>query len=54
MNPSSQTRPFINPYLGGGLLGLVLFLAYFLTGTGLGSSGGMARLATLPDVQILR
>jgi hypothetical protein len=44
MNPSSQTRPFINPYLGGALLGLVLFLAYFLTGTGLGSSGGMARL----------
>lgn len=34
----------MNPYLAGVLLGLVLFAAYFLTGTGLGASGGMARL----------
>jgi uncharacterized membrane protein YedE/YeeE len=44
MNRSSQTRPFTNPYLAGALLGVVLFLAYFLTGTGLGASGGMARV----------
>ena len=43
MNDSSQTRTFMSPYLAGALLGVVLFLAYFLTGTGLGASGGMAR-----------
>jgi uncharacterized membrane protein YedE/YeeE len=44
MNASSQARPFINPYAAGAVLGVVLFLAYFLTGTGLGASGGMAHL----------
>ena len=44
MNASSDKKPLMNPYLAGGLLGLVLFVAYFLTGTGLGASGGMARL----------
>lgn len=38
------TRPFVNPYMGGILLGLVLFLAFFLTGNGLGASGGMNRI----------
>lgn len=37
-------KPYINPYLGGFLLGLVLFGIFFLTGNGLGSSGGMNRL----------
>lgn len=44
MNRVSGTKAFMNPYLAGALLGVVLFLAYFLTGTGLGASGGMARL----------
>lgn len=33
-----------NPYLAGVVLGLVLFAAYFVTGGGLGASGGVARL----------
>lgn len=37
-------RPYINPYLGGTLLGVVLFLAFFTTGGGLGASGGIDRL----------
>jgi uncharacterized membrane protein YedE/YeeE len=37
-------RPFINPYLGGIILGLVLFAAFYLTGNGLGASGGLNRL----------
>ncbi|MBU2515155.1 YeeE/YedE family protein [bacterium] len=37
-------RAYINPYLGGMLLGLVLFLAFFLTGNGLGASGGLNRI----------
>jgi uncharacterized membrane protein YedE/YeeE len=34
----------MNPYLAGTLLGIVLFLAYFVTGTGLGASGGLNRM----------
>jgi uncharacterized membrane protein YedE/YeeE len=37
-------RPYINPYLAGILLGAVLFLAFFLTGSGLGASGGLNRM----------
>jgi uncharacterized membrane protein YedE/YeeE len=33
----------MNPYLAGTLLGVVLFLAFFITGTGLGASGGINR-----------
>jgi hypothetical protein len=44
----SQTRrvekPYANPYFAGILLGVVLFLAFFITGNGLGASGGMNRL----------
>lgn len=36
--------PYINPYLGGTLLGIVLFLAYFLTGGGLGASAAINRV----------
>jgi hypothetical protein len=36
-----KERPISNPYLGGALLGLVLFLSFFLTGNGLGASGGV-------------
>jgi len=34
----------MNPYLAGTVLGIVLFLAYFISGTGLGASGGLNRL----------
>jgi hypothetical protein len=39
-----ETKPFANPYLAGTLLGIVLFLAFFLTGNGLGASGGLNRI----------
>ena len=35
------TKPYIHPYLAGALLGVVLFVAFFLTGNGLGASGGL-------------
>jgi hypothetical protein len=35
---------YVNPYLAGTLLGLVLFIAFFITGNGLGASGGLNRL----------
>lgn len=34
-------RPYLNPYVGGALLGILLFLAFFITGGGLGASGGL-------------
>lgn len=37
-------KPFINPYLAGGLLGVVLFLAFALTHSGLGASGAVSRI----------
>jgi hypothetical protein len=36
-------RPYAHPYLGGVLLGLVLFASFFFTGNGLGASGGLNR-----------
>ena len=44
MNQVSRARPYMNPYLAGTLLGIVLFLAFFITGSGLGASGGLNRL----------
>ncbi len=36
-----KSKKYMNPYLAGTLLGLVLLLAMFLSGRGLGASGGM-------------
>jgi uncharacterized membrane protein YedE/YeeE len=35
---------YVDPYLAGILLGLVLFAAVFVTGSGLGASGGLNRI----------
>lgn len=40
----SMPKAYMNPYLAGVLLGFVLFLAFFITGTGLGASGGLNRM----------
>ena len=37
-------KAYINPYLAAILLGIVLFTAFFLTGSGLGASGGLNRI----------
>ncbi|HQK52438.1 MAG TPA: YeeE/YedE thiosulfate transporter family protein [Myxococcota bacterium] len=42
-----ETRPpraYVDPYLGGALLGVVLFLAFFITGNGLGASGAISHV----------
>lgn len=41
MNARSQR--FLNPYLGGALLGLLLFASNFVTGGGIGASGAINR-----------
>jgi len=42
----STAQPFMNPYLAGFLLGLVLLVTYAVTGRGLGATAGFAALAT--------
>jgi len=37
-------KPYVHPYFGGAVLGIILFLAMFLTGNGLGSSGATSRI----------
>ena len=49
--PPTNDRGIWNPYVAGIVLGVVLFLALFLTGSGLGGSGGGARIvAFLTDL----
>lgn len=50
-----KARPYLHPYAGGIMLGIVLFATFFLTGNGLGASGGLNRVVVavedvfLPD-----
>jgi H+/Cl- antiporter ClcA len=37
-------KPYVHPYFGGMVLGIILFLALLLTGNGLGSSGATSRI----------
>lgn len=42
--PNRPARPYWQPYLAGALLGVLLFVAFLVTGNGLGSSGATSRL----------
>ena len=44
MKTESREKPYINPYIGGIFLGIVLFTAYYMTGSGLGASAAFSRL----------
>lgn len=46
MSTSKEPRPYLNPYVAGALLGVVLFLAFYVTGGGLGASGALSRVQT--------
>lgn len=46
---SSRAKPYTNPYVAAFWLGIVLFLAFFLTGNGLGASGGLNRLLVVVE-----
>lgn len=48
---SDQKKPYLNPYLGGFLLGLILLATFFITGRGLGASGAVkSAVVTTVDV----
>ena len=42
-------KDYANPYMAGILLGVVLFAAFFITGSGLGASGGINRLLVVVE-----
>jgi hypothetical protein len=46
MTTPKEPRPYIDPYLAGALLGVVLFLSFFVTGGGLGASAALSRVQT--------
>jgi uncharacterized membrane protein YedE/YeeE len=52
MTKTRPENPYVHPYFGGLVLGIVLFLALFLTGNGLGSSGGTTRIVAFVEDQI--
>jgi hypothetical protein len=41
-----EPRPYLDPYIAGALLGVVLFLSFFITGGGLGASSGLSHVQT--------
>jgi uncharacterized membrane protein YedE/YeeE len=43
---SSSRENYLNPYVSGLILGIVLFVSFLFTGHGLGASGGLARILT--------
>ncbi len=45
-------KPYVHPYFGGVVLGIILFLALLITGNGLGSSGATSRLVVFVQDQI--
>ena len=44
MTTARGPRPYLEPYAAGTLLGVVLFLAFFITGGGLGASGALSHI----------
>jgi uncharacterized membrane protein YedE/YeeE len=52
VSPSNE-RVYWNPYVGGVVLGVVLFLAFVLTGNGLGASGGVARVVLAAEKAVV-
>ncbi len=47
-----ESKNYWNSYVGGVLLGMVLFASFFLTGNGLGASGGLSRIAAFIEDMI--
>ncbi|MCA9954834.1 MAG: YeeE/YedE family protein [Ardenticatenaceae bacterium] len=46
---SRVAKDYVNPYYAGILLGIVLFGAFFVSGNGLGASGGLNRLLVVVE-----
>ena len=51
INTENKPRKYMNPYLAGVLLGLIILLSFYLTNEGLGASGAFKRgIATIENI----
>lgn len=50
----SSSNHYMNPYLAGVLLGTLLVISYGVLGTGIGASGGLARIAAFLEVSVAK
>ena len=46
MSANRDPRPYVNPYVAWTLLGVVLFVSFYVTGGGLGASAALSRVQT--------
>ncbi len=46
METRKEPRPYLNPYVAGTILGVVLFATFYVTGGGLGTSAGLTHVQT--------
>jgi uncharacterized membrane protein YedE/YeeE len=46
MATQREPRPYLDPYVAGTILGVVLFATFYVTGGGLGASAAMSRVQT--------
>jgi uncharacterized membrane protein YedE/YeeE len=46
MEDRKEPRPYLNSYVAGTILGIVLFATFYVTGGGLGSSAGLTHVQT--------
>jgi len=46
---TGEPKPYMNPYVAGVLLGLTLLASFLVLGTGLGASGGIARIGAYAE-----
>jgi hypothetical protein len=46
MSTPKEPRAYLDPYLAGALLGVVLFASFYVTGGGLGASAALSRVQT--------
>lgn len=46
MAKDKEPRPYLDPYVAGALLGVVLFASFFVTGGGLGASAALSHIQT--------
>jgi len=44
MKPKESIKPYLNPYIAGILLGLLLLATFFISGEGFGASGAFSKL----------
>jgi len=49
---NEKIKPYMNPYLAGIFLGLVLLASYLILGAGLGASSGIARIAAAVEAKV--